>query len=823
MKKTLFLLMCLALTFSLVACNNGLKDTGNADLNEDDFDLNTITVNSAYSKAQKLGYEGSLEDFVTLISGKDGLGIHDVIINGNGNLVITLSNGETIDCGKVVGKDGKDGADGKDGVTPTIEISTDGYWIINGVKTEYKAIGTDGANGADGKDGVTPTIEISADGYWIINGVNTGYNATYDATPICQHRDADDNNYCDKCEKPYVDGTDIPLVPEHTHRFGEWKPYQNDTYYCENALYFRVCSGCNVIEWKDGSEADHSYVTVVTAPTCHSIGYTTKTCSICGKRVVYNETPVVSHSYSTYSSDNSYHWKKCQYCDMRIEYAEHDLGEDGICNICNNVIGDTVGVIYDISADGTYAEVVGYAGTAKKVKIASEYKGLPVTNIYKNSFYDNDNITTLIIPDSVTTIGSSAFYDCDALTSIVIGDGVTTIGYSAFYDCDYLTSITMGSGVTAIGTDAFYGIYRSKSVYVSDIAAWCNISFETASSNPMYYGTTSYSGYLYLNGEPITDLVIPDGVTTINSYTFYNCRNITGVTVPGSVTSIGDYAFYYCTALSNVAIGNGVTSIGSSAFSDCNSNLYTEYEYGTYVGDANDPYQVLVSVVSKNLRTYIIHENTKCIAPYVFANCERLETITIPNAVTGIDYRAFYNCSGLTSIVIPDSVISIGNSAFYNCDGLASVIIGNSVTSIGDDAFEDCDRLTSVTIPDSVTSIGNHAFRNCYGLTSILIPDSVISIGSSAFSSCYRLTSVTIPDSVEFIGDYAFSSCYGLTSIVIPDSVTTIGDYAFYDCYNLKNIYYTGSEEEWKTISIGSDNWHLTNATKHYNYVTEEE
>ena len=73
---------------------------------------------------------------------------------------------------KATGVDGTNGADGKDGVTPTIEISDDGYWIINGVKTDKKAIGVDGT---DGKDGVTPTIEISYDGYLVVNGVKTEY------------------------------------------------------------------------------------------------------------------------------------------------------------------------------------------------------------------------------------------------------------------------------------------------------------------------------------------------------------------------------------------------------------------------------------------------------------------------------------------------------------------------------------------------------------------------------------------------------------------------------------------------------------------------
>ena len=65
---------------------------------------------------------------------------------------------------------------GTDGATPTIEISDDNYWVINGTKTDVKAIGQDGANGADGTDGTngtTPTIEISDDNYWVINGTKT--------------------------------------------------------------------------------------------------------------------------------------------------------------------------------------------------------------------------------------------------------------------------------------------------------------------------------------------------------------------------------------------------------------------------------------------------------------------------------------------------------------------------------------------------------------------------------------------------------------------------------------------------------------------------
>jgi hypothetical protein len=66
-----------------------------------------------------------------------------------------------------------------------------------------------------------------------------------------------------------------------------------------------------------------------------------------------------------------------------------------------------------------------------------------------------------------------------------------------------------------------------------------------------------------------------------------------------------------------------------------------------------------------------------------------------------------------------------------------------------------------------------------------------------------------------------FYNCISLTSVVIPDSVTSIGDFAFDECSEFKDVYYTGSEEEWRSISIGAFNSPLRNATIHYNYVSK--
>ena len=213
-------------------------------------------------------------------------------------------------------------------------------------------------------------------------------------------------------------------------------------------------------------------------------------------------------------------------------------------------------------------------------------------------------------------------------------------------------------------------------------------------------------------------------------------------------------------------------------------------------------------------------ESANVLPQYVFARCDNLISVGVPNSVTTIEEYALGSCRGLTSVKMGD-VKTIGKYAFYGCSGLTSITIPNSVTSIGGDAFSYCSGLTSITIPNSVTSIGFYAFSGCSGLTSITIPNSVTSIGDFAFGSCSALASIkvqsgnttydsrndcnaiietssntlivgckntTIPNTVTSICFEAFYNCSGLTSITIPNSVTSIGKSAFAFCSGLTSI-----------------------------------
>ena len=179
-------------------------------------------------------------------------------------------------------------------------------------------------------------------------------------------------------------------------------------------------------------------------------------------------------------------------------------------------------------------------------------------------------------------------------------------------------------------------------------------------------------------------------VTSIGGDAFSGCTGLTSVTIGNGVTSIGDYAFFNCTDLTSVTIGNGVTSIGKSAFSGCNNLLYNEYDNAYYLGNANNPYVVLIKARDTSVTSCLIHTDTRVIYG-----------------------SAFDGRTGLTSIAIPNSVTCIGKYAFSGCTGLTSVTIGNGVKSIGEYAFNGCSQLRSIVFTGTMEQWGR-VIRSAY-------------------------------------------------------------------------------------------------------------
>ena len=445
-----------------------------------------------------------------------------------------------------------------------------------------------------------------------------------------------------------------------------------------------------------------------------------------------------------------------------------------------------------------------------------------VTIIGGQAFRECSQLTSVVIGNSVTSIGQAAFYDCNRLTEIKIPDSVTSIGASAFDGCTNLMSVEMGSGVISIGGSAFMYCSKLSAVYISNLEAWCRITFNSIYSNPLYY-----SDNVYLNGELLTELIIPNSTTIISDYAFTNCVNLTSIVIPDGVTSIGESAFAGCSGITDIKVPDSVMTIGFGAFNDCNSlvSMTLPFVGASRDGSSNANLEYLFDTkfvtvfdeaIPASLRTLVITD-TNIIGRNAFINCSGLTSIVLPDSVTRIDENAFKNCTELTSINLPHHLKVIGGSAFDGCTNLTGITIPHGVAVIGGSAFSDCISLTSIVIPDSVISIGWYTFSGCSGLTSIEISNGLTSIARGAFVGCIGLKSVVIPDSVTSIGEIAFAGCTSLTSVVIHSNLTDINYSAFDDCDILVDVYYAGTKEEWETL----DPWARScfeDATIHYNW-----
>ena len=207
-----------------------------------------------------------------------------------------------------------------------------------------------------------------------------------------------------------------------------------------------------------------------------------------------------------------------------------------------------------------------------------EYTG---TELYSLKDVFGPQVTTYVLGDDIKSIPPYAFYSCEALTSVTFGNSLKRIGYYSFAHCS-LTSVTIPNTVTVIDPGAFIGCNlssveipksvkeigywafeytRLSSVYITDLAAWCNIFFDNYDANPL-----NYAGVLYLNGEKIDDLIIPNTVTSISDYAFFNC-DFNSITIPSSVTKIGESAFSGCSSTSIISKMENPCPINHACFS----------------------------------------------------------------------------------------------------------------------------------------------------------------------------------------------------------------------------------------------------------------
>ena len=341
-----------------------------------------------------------------------------------------------------------------------------------------------------------------------------------------------------------------------------------------------------------------------------------------------------------------------------------------------------------------------------------------------------------------------------------------------------------------LNSDDFFFIRDSLSVIqVLDLS-------EAKSISPL----DSIPDRAFKNKTTLKSVIVPATTTHIGDAVFLGCSNLSDVKLPVTIQSLGTYAFS-SSGITSIELPATFTQTSGACFWSCSKLV-----------KAIVPHTLDMFAGCNNLKTVVVPDGVTQIRDGAFYQLTSLTNITIPSSVISIGTHAFYNCINLDSISLPEGLTTVGEGAFWECNKLRSVRLPKSLTTIKSTGFAHCRSFTTIEIPAGATSVESAAFRGCTGLTTIItstargiyggnifegcsgvkkiiIPDGTVSINNYAFSTDFAsITSVSIPNSVTTIGDNAFYKCSGIDSLSIPESVTSIGTYAFSGCATLKSI-----------------------------------
>lgn len=508
--------------------------------------------------------------------------------------------------------------------------------------------------------------------------------------------------------------------------------------------------------------------------------------------------PNIQTAFNSVLLSNTYHG------DMGVLRFDADVTEiqDEAFKDCANIVSMTLPNTVEAIGESAFAGCSGL----HTILLSENLKDLGV-----KAFKDCISLRSINIASKMVEIKESTFSNCNRMLFIAIPDNITSIGKYAFSNCRSLSRITIGNGLTSIDAQAFENCDSLSRVDISDLSAWCKISFYDVYSNPL-----SYAQKLYINNELAISITIPSDINVLNNYTFNHLTSLQELYIGDNVSDCGWRVFYGCSGkitINSDALMNNKSILEGTEFSDV-----TIGDKVLHIGDGFfDGYIPLVNVT--------ISDNVESIGEYAFRNCNNIQSIIFPHKASEIKKYTFYGCESLTDIKLHDDITKIGESAFASCSSLKNVSIGNNVSVIGDSAFSDCSSLASITIPNNVTSIGQNAFSKCVSVNDVYIGSGVSHIWAGTFTGCkgnltinsdlnyntsssdsgafYRnqWSNVVIGEGVTLIGPYAFYECESLSSITIPQSVQSIGKEAFKDCKNL-NIVNISDIESWCEVNI---------------------
>lgn len=520
------------------------------------------------------------------------------------------------------------------------------------------------------------------------------------------------------------------------------------------------CKNCDYTTFEQISMLGHLYEDDIVNPTCLEQGYTKHTCSRC------NDT----------------------YKDTFIEVKPHDYLNE-VCSVCGMSSLENISFRLDeVTNTYTLIDIQNTTGV-KHLIIPSTFNDLPVTVISDSVFEKLNELKTITIPSTITTIKSNAFVNCNALEDVYFDGTIDDWCKITFIDrrsnplsfaqnlyvknsdeYQLVNQLIISENLENISSNAFYGYKglqqisyqeNSKLTTINDMAfSECtNLTIVKLPQSLKTIGKYAFSKCTKLN-----DITLIEGLETINDFAFLECTTLENIdlvnsikeikesafskctslktiTLPENITYLEDKTFYGCLNLETININNSIINVGKKVFFDCEKLQYTEYENGLYLGNAENPYLVLIKTSNTSITTIKINPNIKTVANDALLEC---------NDLTYNEYE----------------------------DGL---YLGNEENNY------------LILVKTNITNLNE---------TSLKLHNDTKIIYNNAFSSCDNVETLSFEEGITIIPNFDFAILNSLKNLYLPKSLTKLDNVSFEKIKNGVNLYYNGTIEQWNQIEI---------------------
>lgn len=469
-----------------------------------------------------------------------------------------------------------------------------------------------------------------------------------------------------------------------------------------------------------------------------------------------------------------------------------------------------------------------------------------LTSIPDSAFEENEDITNLVIPSSVTACEVDAFCFMRGLKSVSIPESVTSIGEFAFYENINLETLFLPDNITILPASSVRFCYKIEYVKLPKgltelgNSALAEAKLLTKIDIPTSLNAT---GKLVFGGSGLVKVELPDSLTNMGIALFQNCKSLKYAKLPSTLIDIPTHTFNNCENLVEVDYAENIKKIGTQAFNNC-SNLHSfslksnvkELIIGqqalcgtglsgelflpdnvTLEGNSNGQFvntNITAFKVSETNTKYMTidgvlykKENNKPVKLEAYPSASCLEEFTLPASAT-ILRRYELNCAKNLKYIN----VETGNSKYFSRNG---ILYNKATDTDGTTKYGmlivplkyeiNGEVITHITVDDDVAILGGEFSANLDYTSSIegtgLIGDNI--------------KSITIPSTVKAIAGCAFQNATNLETI----NSTTVGTFdlsnvnlayigykSFEFCDKLTKLYigkYTDASGNEQQLSIG--------------------